>query len=242
MLKFAAEQLKLIQSLFLDLFDPSQLRKFITEWGGRSIANQIPPEVVSPELLVHGITLTLERNGMLDETLFVELCRERPRCKSAIERVAQEFGIAVPSDTTLVATSGPLVVRTPDYVIHNAYESLRRQRDLLRTFFQGPVSIHGIIEILGRDQDLTPAVEAIRAWVREHAGAFSFAPVRNALHQIGLLSAGLAARDPALKTLMVFAAALAIPQLEGHLKGLSRFAQLTESELYSMALQQQDGG
>lgn len=242
MLKFAAEKLKLIQSLLLELFEPPQLRKFIAEWGGRQIANQIPPEVVTAELLAHGVTMTLERNGMLDETLFVELYRERPRCKPEIERVAQEFGVVIAGEASLVAVPGALVVRTPDYVIQNAYASLRSQRDLLRTFFQGPVSIHGAIEVFGRDQDLTPAIEAIRAWIREHAGAFSYAPVRNALHQLGLLAAGFAARDDGVKVLTMFAAMLLLPQLEGQLKSLARFAQLTESELYSMALQQLDGG
>jgi len=240
MLKFAGNQLKLVQNLLLELFDASQLRKFVGDWGGRSIAHQIPPEVVSPEILAHGITLVLEKNGMLEEQLFVELYRERPNRKAIIDEVAKECGVAVPVEADLSGAPKSISIRTPDYVVQHAYESLRAQRDLLRTFFQGPVSIHGIIENLRNAQDLALTMESIRAWIREHAGAFAFAPVRNALHQLGLLAAGMGAKDSTLQGITALAAMVLMPQLEGQLKGLARFASLTESEVYAMALQQLD--
>jgi ABC-type glycerol-3-phosphate transport system permease component len=132
--------LKRLEGLFQELMDAAELRRFVTNLYGKRVTSQLPGEGITHELLSHGVVTVLSRNGLIDREFFVELLGERPRMRTHILDVAAEFGVAT------LPVEGPdnlpeRVVRSPDYVVRDTYESLRRQRQLVRELIHGELHL-----------------------------------------------------------------------------------------------------
>lgn len=226
-----------LHCLLGELFDQQQLRRFIADWGGHSIARQLPGESVPLETLAHGAVVVLRRNGMLDRELFRELQRARPGQQALLSEVASKCGCG-PLDAAgpdaVIAWPG---VRTPDYVVQHTYESLRAQRDVAREFVNH-FSLPKILMIAGGTGAPERFTSILLEWLNRRADELTYPPVRNAMQHLGLAITGLAAPDEGVRLMTLMATFLAAPQIEAHLTQVRSFAALSEVQLYELVLRE----
>jgi hypothetical protein len=226
--------LKRLEALLRDLMDGKQLRRFIGNLFGRQITAQLPEECTD-ELLAHGTVAALQRNNLINQDLFVELVGERPGNHGEIEAVAQIFGLQV------VPSSGPASVqllspRTPDYVIRDTYESLRRQRTLLRQLTHGEIHVSRLIGVVARQDDKALQALPVRvsAWIDENRHEFSVPDLQSALAGVHMLASLFAAQAEAGALGSLFA--LLSGQADLTIKRLYGFSSLSDQDLYALAL------
>lgn len=232
----------LICQLFIELFDPMQLRQFVHDWVGGSISQQLPGDVVSLEALAHGAVVILRRNGVLDRNLFRELSRIRPGQHVLLQRIANQCGAG---DLDLPTTEGSTFlavpsVRTPDYVVQQAYESLRHQRDVVREFVHH-FSLPKLLMATGGSGAADKFTVFVLSWLETRAGEIAFPPVRNALQNLGLAIAGLSSGDEGLRAVSTLATFLMGQQIDAHVRTVKSFAALTEVQLYELVLRDVEG-
>lgn len=228
--------LKRLEALFRTLMDGKQLRRFIGNLFGRDITAQLPEGECSDELLTHGAVAVLARNGLIQQTLFLELVGERPQQHVEIEEVAQVFGVQV------VAVGGGAALRvrtprTPDYVIRDTYDSLRGQRMLLRQLTHGEIHIGRLLGAMAQqdEQALVSLPARVIVWIDAHRHEFTVPELQVALTGVHMLASMFAAQAE----LGAVGSLIAVLTGEGErtLKQLYGFAGLADQDLYALALQ-----
>lgn len=232
--------LKRLETLFRTLMDGKQLRRFIGNLFGRDITAQLPEGECSDELLAHGTVAVLARNGLIHQGLFVELVGERPQQHAEIEEVAQVFGVPV------VAVSGGSALRlhpprTPDYVIRDNYDNLRRQRTLLRQLTHGEIHVSRLLGALLQqdEQAITILPSRVIAWIDAYRHEFTVPELQAALTGVHMLASMFAAQAElgALGSLL----AVFSGQAEKTMQQLYGFAGLPDQDLYALALRLASG-
>lgn len=84
-----------LEALLKDLFDASQLRRFLRGLPhGEDLVDNLPGSSTSLALLAHEARLGLGRRGMVDATLFEALLRERAGQGARIRELAGRYGLA----------------------------------------------------------------------------------------------------------------------------------------------------
>ncbi len=228
-----------IAAMFMAMFTATELRQFIHEWVGGSIARQLPGEIVSLDVLARGAVAVLRRNNLLDRHLFDELLRVRPHQQSTMAELAEQcssgaLAVVAPDATALALPSH----RTPDYVIQQTYESLRAQRDLVRVLVHHFSPAQFVLSVDNASAERGP-LNAVRAWMDAHAAQIAYPPVRQALQALGLAYAGLSARDEGIQMFSaIIITFLVSDPIKSHLRTVQQFAQLTEVQLYDLVLQE----
>lgn len=232
--------LKRLETLFRTLMDGKQLRRFIGNLFGRDITAQLPEEC-SDELLAHGTVTLLERNGLIHQGLFLELMGERPQQYAEIEEVAQVFGVQVVS---VSGGTAPRVYtpRTPDYVIRDTYDSLRRQRTLLRQLTHGEIHVSRLLGAMAQqnEQAIVALPTRVIAWIDAHRHEFTVPELQLALTGVHTLASMFAAQAElgAVGSLL----AVLTGQADRTLQQLYGFAGLPDQDLYALALRLVGGG
>lgn len=227
---------KRLESLFRDLMEPSELRRFIGNLFGRQITSQLP-EVATHELLAHGTVRVLDRNGLINEELFVELVSERPGQVSEIEAVARGFGLEVLTRGDLT----PLLarpVRTPDYVVRDTYESLRRQRTLLRELTHGDLHLGRFLGVAlrGNEKELAQIPDRVAGWIDSHRHEFTIPQLSGPLEAVAL-GASTFAVDPEFGMIgLIAAVGLGGDKVLAQLNQLYAFANLSDPQIYELTL------
>lgn len=226
--------LKRLETLLRDLMDGKQLRRFIGNLFGRQVTSQLP-EDCTHELLANGTVALLERNGLINQELFIELVGERPQMQGQIAEVAQIFGLAVVSanDTSSVPAWTP---RTPDYVIRDTYADLRRQRTLLRQLTHGDIHLSRIFGVIARQDEraMVALPGRVVAWIDTHRHEFSLPDLQSALATVHTLASLFLVQTEA--GLVGSLVALYTGQLEPTMKSLYNFADRPDQDLYALAL------
>jgi hypothetical protein len=226
-----------LHRLLRELFDPQQLRQFLRDWGGYSIADQLPGEIASLEAVADVAIVLLRRNGMLDRSLFLALQRARPGQHALLSRLCEQCGCG-PLDAASGADAIALPpVRTPDYVVQHTYESLRAQRDVAREFVNH-FSLPKILMLAGGTGSAEKFTAILLEWLNSRAGELTYPPVRNAVQHLGLAITGLAAPDEGIRLITLLGTFLAAPQIEAHLTQVRAFAALSEVQLWELVLRE----
>lgn len=217
-----------LEQLLANLFDAQGLRRFVANLFGSSLADQLPDVTTTKTNLVHACTVVMHRNGVVTEHLFAALIRERPQRKSEIEEVAG--GKALDP-----AISAPMKVspRTPDYVVKDTYDALRRDQELVREFLAKHMSLTRFIENL-TSQNLEKLPEEVVSWVKKHAPQITNPRIRQALEGFGSVGASFKADANVGLTLAVLGLDPALKSI----KQLKEFAEMTNAQLHQLALQQ----
>lgn len=228
--------LKRLESLIRELMEPGEIRRFISNLFGRQITSQLPAEATH-ELLAHGTVTVLERNGLINEELFVELVSERPAQGKEIVAVAREFGL---KGLARISQGVPLVsgVRTPDYVVRDSYESLRRQRSLLRELTHGELHLGRIVGagLRGDADELAQLPQRVAVWIDSHRHEFTVPQLQAPLEAVAL-GASTFVLDPEVALIGVLVVVgLGGDRFVASLKQLTAFASLSDQQLYELTL------
>lgn len=226
--------LKRLEGLFQELMDAAELRRFVTNLYGKRVTSQLPGEGITHELLSHGVVTVLSRNGLIDREFFVELLGERPRMRTHILDVAAEFGVATLPVEGLDGLP-ERVVRSPDYVVRDTYESLRRQRQLVRELIHGELHLARLIGHAVRSDEakLREVPARVVKWIDAHRHELQLRELQGPIEGI-YLAASVFAVSPEL-ALLGSAAAIAFSRGEA-LQQLTTFANLSDNDLYAHAL------
>lgn len=226
--------LKRLESLFCELMDPAEIRRFINNLFGRQISSQLPVESTH-EVLAHATALVLRRNSLIDPNLFSELANERPQVRTQIYAVAEEFGFsALPA---LVAAGASLGVRKPDYVVRDTYDSLRAQRTRLRELTHNELHLSRLVgQALRQDDQLLTLPARVTSWIDDHRHELTLPSLQTPLEAI-YLAASVFTADPQAAAF----GAMALMFFQGErvltaIQQLVGFASLTDTQLYEVAL------
>ncbi|WAS91677.1 hypothetical protein [Nannocystis punicea] len=234
--------LKRLESLFRDLMDAAELRRFISNLFGRQITSQLPGEC-SHELLAHGTVTVLELNDLIDNELFVELVSERPSMRPHIQAVAQEFGFAA---VPCIGPDGAIVhsVRTPDYVVRDTYENLRRQSAVLRTLTHGEVHLSRLLghALRQNDEEFAALPGRVVAWIDAHRHEITLTELKVPLEAAYLAASAFAANPQGALLGSLAAVILGGDRMIHAIQQLVGFASLSEQELYKLALKMVESG
>lgn len=227
---------KRLESLIRELMEPSEIRRFISNLFGRQITSQLP-ETATHELLAHGTVMVLERNGLINEELFVELVNERPAQGDEIQAVAREFGLAVQER---LVRAGPVAhaVRTPDYVVRDTYESLRKQRTLLRELTHGELHIVRFMgaALRGNDRDLAEMPLRVATWIDAHRHELTLDQLQAPLSAVQMI-ASVFVQDPEVGMIGTLGAiGIGGDRFLAQLNQLFAFANLSDQQLYELTL------
>ena len=227
---------KRLESLLRELMEPSEIRRFIGNLFGRQITSQLP-EAATHELLAHGTVMVLQRNGLINEELFVELVSERPAQVSEIEAVAKGFGFEVATrgnGTSLLARPA----RTPDYVVRDTYESLRRQRTLLRELTHGDLHLGRVLgaALRGNEGDLAEIPERVASWIDAHRHEFTIPQLKAPLEAVALGASTFALDTDVGMFGLLAAVGIGGDKVLAPLNQLFAFANLSDQQLYELTL------
>lgn len=234
--------LKRLELLFQDLMDSAELRRFVNNLFGRQITSQLPSEATH-ELLAHGTATVLQRNGLINDELFVELVNERPNMHSQIQAVAQEFGItSVPRTGVDGIVLRP--VRTPDYVVRDTYESLRRQSTLLRTLSHGEIHLSRLLghAIRQNDAEIAGLPGRVVAWIDAHRHEITLAELKGPLEAVYVAASAFAVNPQVALLGSLAAVFVGGDKAIKSITQLVSFASLSEQELYKLALKLVESG
>lgn len=230
-------RLRRLETLIFTITDSNQLRRVITNAFGTRVMSQLP-EVCSHELLARGTVTVLDRNGLINDDLFIELLDERPKMRAMIEEVAREHGVGnlpVPTDPP-PRKRRRKAVSTPDFVVRDTYKRLLRQRTILRKLTHGELHVARLFDIVTRQE--TKAMKALPrrvvSWIEKHLHEFSLRELQSALTGVRTVAAMFVFSPKA--GLLGSLVGLSTDSGRTAVKQLITFAELSEQDLYLLAL------
>ncbi|MDC0721529.1 hypothetical protein [Nannocystis bainbridge] len=232
--------LKRLEGLFQEVMDSAELRRFVTNLYGKRVTSQLPGEGITHELLSHGVVTVLSRNGLIDREFFVELIGERPRMRPHIVDLAAEFGVpALAVDGTDALPQR--VVRSPDYVVRDSYESLRRQRQLVRELTHGELHLARLIGQAVRQDEaqLREVPGRVVAWIDAHRHELTLRELQGPIEGI-YIAFSVFTVSPEVAVLGSLAV-LGFTRGEA-LQQLLSFVTLSDNDLYALALTLAESG
>ncbi len=230
-------RIRRLKTLLIKIGDPDQLRRVFDKAFGSRVMSQLP-EACSHEVLAEGAVTVLDRNRMINDDLFIELVAERPKMRAMIEEVAREHGIL---NLPVLVDAPPRKKRrraagTPDFVVRDTYKSLRRQRLLLRKLTHGELHIANLFDIATRQRSkaLKTLPRRVVSWIEKHQHEFSLHELQSALGGVRTVAAMFLLSPGA--GLLGSIVGLSTESGRSAIKQLMAFAELSEQDLYLLAL------
>jgi len=221
-----------LERLLGELFNTQEVRRFVANQYGRSIADQLPEEGATKSYLAHVCAIVLDRNGVVGEQLFDALVEERPERREEIYNVAKGVSDTSVAVVHVDTTQTRVTPRTPDYVIKDSYDANRSDRDLVRDFLGKHISLTRLICSFSTENHLEIPT-SIAEWVRENCHKIKNRKIRQMLEQIGSLGAAFRVELGA----GFLATAVSLDPIIKNIAALQKFAALTDVEVHQLTLE-----